>query len=96
MTITGLANQAVGNLHDGLDHLAEIYGEEITDSIELLRCLRWQVEFYKAQARELKEQFDEANTMLADLSDSNMDLRMMLGSAHKRMLETQKMEVAQP
>ena len=61
MTITDLANQAVGNMFDSLDHLAEIYGNEITDNIELLRCLRWQIEFYKSEARELKEKLDEAN-----------------------------------
>ena len=60
MTITDLANQAVGNMFDSLDHLAEVYGEEITNNIELLRCLRWQIEFYKAEARELKEKLDEA------------------------------------
>jgi hypothetical protein len=61
MTIIDLANQAVVSLRDGLDDLAEIYGNEITDNIELLRCLRWQIEFYKSEARELKEKLDEAN-----------------------------------
>ena len=82
------------SITDSLDHLAEIYGEEITDNLELLRCLRWQRDHYKDAARELQEKLDEANEIVADLSESNMDLRAMANSAYKRMFELEKKEVA--
>lgn len=83
MTLADLANQAVGNMFDSLDHLAELYGEEITDNIELVRALRAQVDYHKTAARELQEKLDEANELVADLSDSNMDLRSMLATARR-------------
>ena len=96
MSDTEFANQALGGLfdvlqhltetRDSLDDLAERYGAEITDNIELVRALRWQIEFYKSEARELQEQLKEANIMAADLSDSNMDLRLMVSSERRRTL----------
>ena len=92
MTITDLANQAVGSMFDSLDHLAEAYGAEITDNLELVRALRWQVEFYKDKPREMQERIDELEEQVRDLEESNGDLRAMVRTCYARTFAARHME----
>lgn len=70
-------------MSEALDHLAEIYGAEITDNIELVRCLRWQIEHYKAKGRDLQFRIDDLEEQNEGLRDDNMNLRAMLATARR-------------
>ena len=92
MTIIDLANQAVGSMFDSLDDLAERYGAEITDNIELVRALRWQVDHYKDKPRELQERIDELEDQVRDLEESTGNLRAMLQTAKAKRERTPQEE----
>ena len=81
-------------MSESLDHLAEIYGAEITDHIELVRALRWQIEHYKGKARELQEMVDDLEETNNGLRDDNMNLRAMVRTSYTKLFGPQRMEVA--
>lgn len=88
------AHESIVSLQDALDDLAERYGAEITDHIELVRCLRWQIDHYKGKARELQERIDELEETNDGLRDDNMNLRAMTQSAYKKLFALEKKEAA--
>ena len=102
MSDAEFANKALGGLfnilqhltetRDSLDDLAERYGAEITDHTELVRALRWQVEFYKDKPREMQERIGELKEQVRDLEESNGDLRAMVRTSYAKTFGARRME----
>ena len=94
MTMREALLQDRKDVQDSLDDLAERYGAEITDNIELVRALRWQIDHYKGKARELQEMIDDLEETNEGLRDDNGNLRAMVSTAYRKLFGPQVKEVA--